>query len=218
MLPAANLARASLSGVYRLFARRDSVRSIRRQGRLAGVGVKPVCGLHRAQIGEDPAGAEGSESENANEGRGIHATYTSWFMLPRNVAPRVSFRPGSLGRAQRRNAHGTEERELLYPWRPWAGRSVCVHEVTEKAGWAAFRCRLGSHPIVSWKFRSGCSIGLPTKGGGGAGCLDGVPGSGAHWEMLPEEAQVMLTGLMGRLILDHTGAQASYRTEARHDA
>ena len=36
--------------------------------------------------------------------------------------------------------------------------------------------------------------------------------------MLPEEAQVMLTGLMGRLILDHTGAQASYRTEARHDA
>ena len=40
------------------------------------------------------------------------------------------------------NAHGTEERELLYPWHPWAGRSVCVHEVIEKAGWAAFRCSL----------------------------------------------------------------------------
>lgn len=60
MLPAANLARASLSGVYRLFARRDSVRSIRRQGRLAGVGVKPVCGLHRAQIGEDDLATRGA--------------------------------------------------------------------------------------------------------------------------------------------------------------
>lgn len=39
-----------------------------------------------------------------------------------------------------------------------------------------------------------------------------------HWEMLPEEARVMLTGLMVRLILDHTGAQASHRTEARHEA
>jgi hypothetical protein len=40
------------------------------------------------------------------------------------------------------NAHGTEEREVLYPWHPWAGRPVHVHEVIEKAGWAAFRCSL----------------------------------------------------------------------------
>lgn len=40
------------------------------------------------------------------------------------------------------NAHGTEEREVLYPWHPWAGRAVHVHDVIEKAGWAAFRCSL----------------------------------------------------------------------------
>src|SRR5918996_2280186 len=40
------------------------------------------------------------------------------------------------------NAHGTEVRVLLYPWHPWAGRSVHVHEVIEKAGWTAFRCSL----------------------------------------------------------------------------
>lgn len=31
---------------------------------------------------------------------------------------------------------------MFYPWRPWAGRSVHVHEVIEKAGWAVFRCSL----------------------------------------------------------------------------
>ena len=31
---------------------------------------------------------------------------------------------------------------MLYPWHPWAGRSVHVHEVIEKAGWPAFRCSL----------------------------------------------------------------------------
>ena len=31
---------------------------------------------------------------------------------------------------------------MLYPWHPWAGRSVHVHEVIEKAGWVAFRCSL----------------------------------------------------------------------------
>ena len=60
---------------------------------------------------------------------------------------RASSRRGSSAGAGYRttrsqNAHGTEERELLYPWRPWAGRSVHVHAVIEKAGWAAFRCSL----------------------------------------------------------------------------
>lgn len=40
------------------------------------------------------------------------------------------------------NTHGTAEREVLYPWHPWAGQSVHVHEVIEKAGRAAFRCSL----------------------------------------------------------------------------
>lgn len=43
---------------------------------------------------------------------------------------------------QSQNTHGTEEREVLYPWHPWTGRVVHVHEVIAKAGWAAFRCSL----------------------------------------------------------------------------
>lgn len=41
-----------------------------------------------------------------------------------------------------------------------------------------------------------------------------------HWQTLPEEAQVTLTELMVRLILDHAvgACQAPHRTEARHEA
>src|SRR5260370_3540517 len=35
---------------------------------------------------------------------------------------------------RRRNAHGIAEYELLYPWHPWAGCLVHIHEVVEKPG------------------------------------------------------------------------------------
>src|SRR6202790_1330632 len=40
---------------------------------------------------------------------------------------------------RRRNAHGITEYELLYPWHPWAGCLVHIHEVVEKAGREVFR-------------------------------------------------------------------------------
>src|SRR3979409_1144823 len=43
---------------------------------------------------------------------------------------------------RRRNAHGIAEYELLYPWHPWAGCLVDIHEVVEKAGREVFRCSL----------------------------------------------------------------------------
>ena len=43
---------------------------------------------------------------------------------------------------QSQNTHGTDECEVLYPWHPWTGRAVHVHDVIAKAGWAAFRCSL----------------------------------------------------------------------------
>lgn len=43
---------------------------------------------------------------------------------------------------RRRNAHGIAEYELLYPWHPWAGCLVHIHEVVEKAGREVFRCSL----------------------------------------------------------------------------
>jgi hypothetical protein len=45
------------------------------------------------------------------------------------------------------NAHRTEvaqEREVLYPWHPWAGCVVHVHEAVEKAGGIFLRCSLDS--------------------------------------------------------------------------
>jgi hypothetical protein len=43
------------------------------------------------------------------------------------------------------NAHRTEksaEREVLYPWHPWAGCTVYVHETVEKTDGTALRCEL----------------------------------------------------------------------------
>ena len=41
----------------------------------------------------------------------------------------------------RRNTHGTEVRELLYPWHPWSGQLIHIHELVDK-GSAVFRCSL----------------------------------------------------------------------------
>ena len=40
------------------------------------------------------------------------------------------------------NAHGTVFREVLYPWHPWCGRQVAVHEAITRADGVAFRCTL----------------------------------------------------------------------------
>jgi len=41
---------------------------------------------------------------------------------------------------RRGNAHRTEERKVLYPWHPWAGCIVHIHEVIEKAAGEVVRC------------------------------------------------------------------------------
>jgi hypothetical protein len=58
------------------------------------------------------------------------------------------------------NAHGTEFRELLYPWHPWAGLSVDVHESVEKPDGVVFRCSVRGRrlEIPAWMFdRSTCA-------------------------------------------------------------
>jgi hypothetical protein len=42
------------------------------------------------------------------------------------------------------NAHRTEEREVLYPWHPWFGRVVFVHETTKRGGAGVLRCSQSS--------------------------------------------------------------------------
>src|SRR6202049_3195499 len=50
------------------------------------------------------------------------------------------------------------EYELLYPWHPWAGCLVHIHEVVEKAGREGFRCSLSGQAsgrrleIPAWMF------------------------------------------------------------------
>jgi len=58
------------------------------------------------------------------------------------------------------NAHGTESREPLYPWHPWAGLSVGVHESVEKPDGVVFRCSVRGRrlEIPAWMFdRSACA-------------------------------------------------------------
>ena len=38
------------------------------------------------------------------------------------------------------NTHRTEKREVFYPWHPWAGCNVQIHEVVEKASGNVARC------------------------------------------------------------------------------
>jgi len=47
----------------------------------------------------------------------------------------------------RQNAHVTEEREVFYPWHPWFGRAVHIHELFERCDAPVFRCELTDVPI-----------------------------------------------------------------------
>ena len=62
------------------------------------------------------------------------------------------------------NTHGTEIRELLYPWHPWFALRVAVHEAIDKADGVVFRCSLSGSDagrwleVPAWMFeRSACA-------------------------------------------------------------
>src|SRR5947208_10981922 len=48
------------------------------------------------------------------------------------------------------NTHGTDFRELLYPWHPWFGLRVCVHQAIDKSGSGIFRCTLSGSDADRW--------------------------------------------------------------------
>src|SRR6266536_3991531 len=50
-----------------------------------------------------------------------------------------------------RNTHRTEEREVLYPWHPWSGCLVRIHEVVEKAAGDVVRCSHAGDPLRLWQ-------------------------------------------------------------------
>jgi hypothetical protein len=54
---------------------------------------------------------------------------------------------------RRSNAHRTanpEEREVLYPWHPWAGHIVHIHEAIEKADGTVLRCSQDGGATGRW--------------------------------------------------------------------
>src|SRR5258708_1092486 len=73
----------------------------------------------------------------------------------RSMPDRAAGRRGSSaagGDCTRRfeNAHRTILRELLYPWHPWFGKLVAIHETIDKAGGVVFRCTLGGAHADRW--------------------------------------------------------------------
>ena len=63
-----------------------------------------------------------------------------------------------------RNAHNTDERDIIYAWHPWVGRRLEILRIFERGGVSAVRCRLAGHAqclpleVPSWMFeRSACA-------------------------------------------------------------
>jgi len=50
---------------------------------------------------------------------------------------------------EQQDTHGTEVRELSYPWHPWSGRLIHIHQVLDK-GIAVFRCSLTGDADGRW--------------------------------------------------------------------
>ena len=67
------------------------------------------------------------------------------------IAPRRSPHARLPHSSPHQKTHGTEagdEVEVVYPWHPWVGRTVCVHEVVERGAIASARCSLaGATPV-----------------------------------------------------------------------
>ncbi|MGY2735523.1 hypothetical protein ACVWYO_003197 [Sphingomonas sp. UYP23] len=62
---------------------------------------------------------------------------------------------------RRRNAHGTDVREVLYRWHLWAGRQLHIHETVERVDVNIFRCSIGGSvsercpSVPAWMFDRG---------------------------------------------------------------
>jgi len=69
--------------------------------------------------------------------------------------------PGACASArttQQRNTHNIESREVRYPWHPWCGRVVAVHQTFAKNGWVVSHCSIEENAearhleIPEWMF------------------------------------------------------------------
>ena len=70
--------------------------------------------------------------------------------LPSASHPQGSSEAARCCTTRRDNAHKIEERKVLYPWHPWFGRAVHVHEVIEKRAGGILRCSLDGGASGRW--------------------------------------------------------------------
>ena len=91
------------------------------------------------------------------------------------------------------NTHGTEIRELLYPWHPWFALWVAVHEAIDKADGVVFRCSLSGSDAGRW-------LEVPAWMFERSACAGARIATDAHADLA---ALIMLATLLRRSLNDH---------------
>ena len=91
------------------------------------------------------------------------------------------------------NAHGTEVREVLYPWHPWFGREVHVHEVVKRGNMPVFWCS----PTAE---RKGRCLAVPSWMFDRAACLHLYPAQAPQVDLAAlDNLKTLLSHIIGRV-------------------
>ena len=104
-----------------------------------------VAGLGRASYPQASADSASSRTwprlPVGNRPRRDVVLMISAFKLDRRVIAEVRCDDAACCTTQQQNAHITEQREVLYRWHPWHGRTVSIVGAMVRGGVATFRCR-----------------------------------------------------------------------------
>jgi hypothetical protein len=98
-------------------------------------------------------------TRRVSEGKGLDRDSSSG-LSSLAFPSRVQDACGPHDTSRQRNTHSNESREVRYPWHPWYGRPVVVHEAFTRNGRAVFRCGIEENPgarlleIPQWMFDS----------------------------------------------------------------
>ena len=91
------------------------------------------------------------------------------------------------------NAHGTEVREVLYPWHPWFGREVHVHEVVKRGNMPVFWCSTTAD-------RKGQCLAVPSWMFDRAACLHLHPAQASQVDLAAlDNLKTLLSDIIGRV-------------------
>ena len=106
------------------------------------------------------------------------------------------------------NTHGTEIRELLYPWHPWFALWVAVHEAIDKSDGVVFRCGLTGSDAGRW-------LEVPAWMFDRSACAGTRIAPDAHADLA---ALTMLATLLRHALNDHFASSNASRFRAHQDS